>query len=196
MENYTTPKPILPAPGEEEVWKPHPLYPAYEISTFGNVRRAKDEYMMKQTVNARGYLTVHLRTGIENPNGRQIRIHRLVAETFLGEAPEGTVEIDHLDRNRHNNYFKNLRWATRQENVDNSKRKKKIGIYMKRPALVLLDKDTHGLIREFKHLEEVVQELGISPAGVRDNIHGYRPPYTFGYFMTKDDYLKKITEKT
>lgn len=195
MEN-TTPKPILPAPGEEEIWKQHPSYPAYEISTFGNVRRTKDGYMMSHYSNARGYITVHLRTGIENPNGRQIRVHRLVAETFLGEAPNEAMEIDHLDRDRHNNYYKNLRWATRQENTDNSKKTKKTGIYMKRPALVLLDKDTNELIREFENLKEVIEVMGISPAGVRDNIHGYRHPYTFGYFMTKEDYLKKNEGKT
>ena len=67
---------------------------------------------------------------------------------------------------------------------------------MDRPAIVLLNKETHELIREFKNLEEVIKELGISPAGVRDNIHGFKPPYRFGYFMTKPEYLKKIAEKT
>ena len=67
---------------------------------------------------------------------------------------------------------------------------------MNRPAIVLLDKNTNELIREFKCLAEFVEELGVSSAGVRDNIHGYKPPYTFGYFMTKSDYLKKIEGKT
>lgn len=192
MEKYTTPEPILPAPGEEEMWKTHPVYTEYEISTFGNVRRKSNQYMMTASINGRGYLTVHLRAGIKNKNGKYCRIHKLVAETFLGDAPGPEYECDHLDRNRQNNYYKNIRWVTHPENVANCRKRRK-QVFMNRPAIVLLDKNTHELIREFKHLGEVVQELGVNPAGVRDNIHGYRPPYTFGYFMTKPEYLEKIS---
>ena len=195
MEN-TTPKPILPAPGEEEVWKTHPIYDEYEVSTFGNVRRKSNQYMMTASINGRGYSTVHLRVGVEGKNGKYCRIHKLVAETFLGEAPGPDYECDHLDRNRQNNYVGNLRYATHAENIANSPSKRRTYVFMEKPAIVLLDKNTDELIREFKCLAEVVEELGVSPAGVRDNIHGYKPPYTFGYFMTKSDYLKKIEGKT
>lgn len=195
MEN-TTPKPILPAPGEKEVWKTHPIYIEYEVSTFGNVRRKSTQYMMTASINGRGYPTVHLRAGIENESGKYCRVHKLVAETFLGEAPGPYYECDHLDRNRQNNYVGNLRWATREENMANTSATRRKQVFMNRPAIVLLDKNTDELIREFKCLAEVVEELGVSSAGVRDNIHGYKPPYTFGYFMTKPDYLKKIEGKT
>lgn len=195
MEKYTTPEPILPAPGEEEVWKTHSVYTEYEVSTFGNVRRKSTQYVMTASVNGRGYSVVHLRAGIEGKNGKYLRVHRMVAETFLGEAPGPDYECDHLDRNRQNNYLGNLRWATHQENMDNSRKRRK-QVFMDRPGIVLLDKETHELIREFNCLAEACEEMGVKPAGVRDNIHGYKPPYRFGYFMTKPDYLKKITEKT
>lgn len=194
MEKYTTPEPILPAPGEEEVWKTHPVYTEYEISTFGNVRRKSTQYMMTASVNGRGYSTVHFRVGIENKNGKYLRVHKLVAETFLGEAPGPEYECDHLDRNRQNNYVGNLRWATHPENQANSRPRRK-QVFMDRPAIVLLDKETNELLREFSCLAEACEEMGVRPAGVRDNIHGYKPPYRFGYFMTKPDYLKKIEEK-
>lgn len=195
MEN-TTPKPILPAPGEEEVWKTHPIYDEYEVSTFGNVRRKSNQYMMTASINGRGYSTVHLRVGVEGKNGKYCRVHKLVAETFLGEAPGPEYECDHLDRNRQNNYVGNLRYATHAENIANTPPKRRTYVYMEKPAIVLLDKNTDKLIREFNCLAEVIEELGVRPAGVRDNIHGYKPPYTFGYFMTKPDYLKKIEGKT
>jgi hypothetical protein len=100
MEHYTTPEPILPSPGEIEIWKTHPIYTEYEISTFGRVRRKSTQYIMSACVNARGYLAVHLRAGIEEKDGKFCRVHRLVAETFLGDAPGPDYECDHLDRNR------------------------------------------------------------------------------------------------
>lgn len=195
MEKNITPKPILPEPGEVELWKEHPIYTAYEISTFGNVRRAANKYQMKTPINARGYPSVHLRAGIKNKHGKTLRVHRLVADTWLPPHAEDETEIDHIDRNRGNNYYRNLRWATHEVNMANSRPTRQQKIYLDRPALVLLDKNTHELIREFKNLEEAVNEMGVGIAGIRDNIHGYKPPYTFGYFMIKSDYLKKLSEK-
>ena len=193
METYNeTPTPILPAPGEEEIWKTHPVYTAYEISTFGNVRRTDNKRPLTPKPNTRGYAVVHLRTGIKHKNGKMVKVHNLVADTFLPPRRPEQTEVDHIDRNRVNNYYKNIRFATKQENIDNMKPTRRQKVYMDRPALVLLDKNTHELIREFQNLREVVDTCNISPAGVRDNIHHVKPPYTFGYFMIKDEYLEQI----
>jgi hypothetical protein len=42
------------------------------------------------------------------------------------------------------------------ENVANSSKLRRNQVFRRRPAIVLLDKDTHELIREFRHLEEVI----------------------------------------
>lgn len=47
-----------------------------------------------------------------------VLVHRLVYEAFKGEIPED-LEIDHFDRNKHNNNPDNLRVVTRAENLDN-----------------------------------------------------------------------------
>ncbi|CAL6100372.1 Conserved_hypothetical protein [Hexamita inflata] len=44
-----------------------------------------------------------------------IRIHRLVAEAFLGSCPDN-YEVDHIDRCRHNNQVTNLRYVTNSQN--------------------------------------------------------------------------------
>ena len=62
---------------------------------------------------------------------------------------------------------------------------------MDRPALVLLDKDTHELIKEFACLKDAVDEMGVASETVRDNIHGRKAPFRFGYFMIKNEWLEK-----
>lgn len=47
-----------------------------------------------------------------------VYVHRLVYEAFKGEIPE-ELEIDHIDRNKHNNNPDNLRLVTRAENLSN-----------------------------------------------------------------------------
>jgi len=47
-----------------------------------------------------------------------VYVHRMVYEAFKGEIHEG-MEIDHIDRNKHNNNPDNLRVVTRVENIRN-----------------------------------------------------------------------------
>jgi len=49
---------------------------------------------------------------------RNMRVHRLVAETFLPND-NNLPEVDHIDRNRINNDISNLRWVSRSENMIN-----------------------------------------------------------------------------
>ena len=48
-------------------------------------------------------------------------VHGLVLTTFEGAPPAG-CSCDHIDRNRTNNNLSNLRWATAQQQRDNSSR--------------------------------------------------------------------------
>ena len=47
-----------------------------------------------------------------------VRVHQLVAKAFLGERPEGYV-LDHIDRNRANNHYSNLRYISLSEQNKN-----------------------------------------------------------------------------
>lgn len=50
--------------------------------------------------------------------GKRYLAHRLVAEAYFGEIPDG-YEIDHQDRNRSNNRLDNIRIVSRFENRRN-----------------------------------------------------------------------------
>ena len=44
-------------------------------------------------------------------------VHRIVATAFLGNPPDKSYVVDHIDTNRQNNRPENLRWVTRLENI-------------------------------------------------------------------------------
>ena len=52
-------------------------------------------------------------------NRKTYIVHRLIAEAFL-QNPDNKPTVDHINRNRADNWIYNLRWATSQEQRENS----------------------------------------------------------------------------
>ena len=87
----------------------------YKISNYGRIISYyyDKEGKLLKLGNVLGYKSFVVR----DINGKQkyLYAHRLVAENFIGKPkPDETVVI-HLDNNRHNNYYRNLKWATESE---------------------------------------------------------------------------------
>jgi len=80
------------------------------------VRNIKTKRVMRTRLDRCGYprLNLRLEKGVQLTES----VHRLVAETFYGEIPNGMV-VDHIDRNRENANLSNLRVVTPQKNMDN-----------------------------------------------------------------------------
>lgn len=115
-----------------EVWKPIKGYEGlYEISNFGRVKtiermvynpgvigdgeyRKVPEYITYGSCQ-RGYHSVSLHDlsgGI-----KRLRVHRLVAEHFIGPQPAPDYQVNHIDGNKSNNCVENLEWVTPKENT-------------------------------------------------------------------------------
>lgn len=96
-----------------EEWKINPTYPAYEISSFGNVRNIKTKKILKTKITRTGYVHINLN------KATGIRLHRLVAETFIPNS-NGKLPVHHIDHNKTNNRVENLKWCTPSENFNYS----------------------------------------------------------------------------
>lgn len=103
-----------------------PDRPGYRVGDDGSVwsqvkQRRGDRLFLGEwklctaSPQSNGHMTVWL--------GRRWQrfVHRLVLEAFVGPCPEG-MECRHLDGNPANNKLDNLKWGTRKENQDDSKR--------------------------------------------------------------------------
>jgi hypothetical protein len=106
-----------------EEWCPVVGYEGYyEVSSLGRIRSLHDEPNWRQASKGPRLLKPrrgsgkYLRVQLSPPKGgKSHRLHRVVAEAFLGPCPEG-MECSHEDGNPLNNAVSNLRWRTRSEN--------------------------------------------------------------------------------
>jgi len=96
-------------------WKPIPGWVGYEVSEFGDVRRAKTGRAIKPWVNGKTrytFFSLYSRNVKKN-----IPAHRLVALAFLGLPPSPGYVVAHNDGTRNNNHQSNLRWDTPKGNM-------------------------------------------------------------------------------
>lgn len=113
------PLPIIDNPHTEE-WRMAPgLEDYYEVSNFGLIRRVKEGsntkvgLAKKGKANANGYPSVCC--SIRSVT-RQVVIHRVVAEAFLGKPLTPDLVINHKNGNKLDNRVTNLEWVTQGEN--------------------------------------------------------------------------------
>lgn len=82
----------------------------YFISNKGNViSMYRNKPIVLKPFNCNNYLTVKIK-------GKNYRIHRLVATTFI-DNPNNLPVVHHKDHNRKNNNVNNLEWTTQQKNI-------------------------------------------------------------------------------
>ena len=91
-----------------EKWKVIEEFPNYSISSSGRVKNNITGRVLKFFIT-KGYKRVNL-------SGRKILIHLPVLEAFVSKRPEGK-ECNHKDGIKKNNYYRNLEWITRSENM-------------------------------------------------------------------------------
>ena len=96
----------------------------YEVNENGTIfRNVKSKKQLKIKLdmhhsNTGYYMTLVHNQSINDGNCKRVMIHRVVAECWLGDCPDD-CEVDHIDRNPHNNDYRNLRYVTKNEQMKN-----------------------------------------------------------------------------
>ncbi len=97
-----------------ENWRLVDGYDNYEISSHGRTRNNISGKILSPGLSGR-YKRVNF---YKDGKVKQYLVHRLVAFAFC-ENPNNYEMVDHMDRNKTNNMFNNLRWCTSSENNRN-----------------------------------------------------------------------------
>lgn len=86
----------------------------YLINEYGQVFSLISNKLLTINIDDNGYCYVIL---YKNSQRKLKRIHRLVAEEFIIKNDINKNEVNHIDGNKSNNFYKNLEWCTRSENM-------------------------------------------------------------------------------
>lgn len=115
---------------EEEVWKDMPNHiGSYQASSFGRVRsldRLVNPGNGKPIRNYKGKILSTIGSS-DNHNtvklpDKTYKVDRIICIIFHGEPPTSKHQVNHIDSNSWNDYYKNLEWMTGKENVNHSLR--------------------------------------------------------------------------
>lgn len=91
----------------------------YIISKQGEIKATTGRYkgkLLSPSINKQGYAMIALQKLVGDKESRTlVRVHRLMALTFLGELQNGD-EINHIDGNKSNNALSNLEIISRKSN--------------------------------------------------------------------------------
>lgn len=153
----------------EERWKLIEGTEDYWISDRGRFRKGRK--LRKTHKNMDGYLMCYI-------GKKKRKIHRLVAEAFVPHPDAERNVVDHIDGNKTNNNYTNLRWVTIRENVQAAFENNQIDLKGSYKCLVM-DEENNMVL--YKTQAIAANELNIdaksvseASRGKKKQVKGYR----------------------
>lgn len=148
----------------------------YKVSDHGDIVHTKDlqpltQYDMgkKSPRNGTDYKSVSIPNSVSVPNVcKSVRVHRIVCETFHGEAPVGKNLVAHFNDRKNDNKSSNLGWVSSSENMTM--------YYENNPYVKYSDSKVSQVKRLVNKLwtnDRIAQKVGMSDSNVSSIKFGY-----------------------
>lgn len=170
----------------EEIWKDISGFHGYQGSSLGRIQSFRDYHgnitnesrILKMTINKDGYYELTLYDKEHKKVTK--RVHRLIAETFLGPHPN--LVVNHIDGDKLNNKIENLEFVTAERNSTLASEQ---GLYKSKPVRIVETGE------EFRSIRECAEAIGTHPSNISDVLSGKNKASRDLTFELLDDKPKK-----
>ncbi len=155
-------------------WRVCPRFPHLEISECGDLRfvlagpKRPKGYRFKGFIDADGYIRYSWKL---NGDMFVIAAHRLVAEAFIGPCPSEKHEVAHNNGSRVSCDYRNLRWATRLENADDTRTHDTIQAGERNGRAKITEDDVHFIRVEYRRVKNERIKGGLIALEKRFDLH-------------------------
>jgi hypothetical protein len=144
-----------------EIWKDIAGYNGlYQISNFGRVKSVKRDRILCHNINCNGYCQVWV-------GKERYTVHRLVAWHFL-KPGRFFQEVHHIDADKKNNHYTNLKWVSKSENISASRKLKRVNSKVSKKVIHV---PTGKVYESISHAAE---EFGCSMMNISRQLRGLR----------------------
>lgn len=157
-------------------WRSCPRFPSFDVSEWGDVRRAVSVHggnageRLRGFIDADGYRRYVLTdvAGMKN----HVTDYRLVAEAFIGPAPSAEYEVAHNNGSRVCAHFSELRWATRKDNhADTFVHGTTPGVGERNPKAKITAQDVVRIRREYRAIKNRLDTRRVSDLAREYGLH-------------------------
>ena len=138
----------------------------YKVNALGEIYSVKSNKYLSLYPDRQGYLKLCL---FKNGKAKQFKVHRLVAEAFLGKRP-ANMQTNHIDEDKTNNCVWNLEYITPSKNVNHGTRNMRVANalinnnFFSKPIKMC---NTNGMIlAEFPSIAEASRQTKISQSNI------------------------------
>lgn len=159
-------------------WKELKQNSNYLINEYGDVANKRTGFKIRGSIR-NGYR----RFGLQ---GKVYTAHLLVYTNFIGDVPEGKV-IDHIDGNKSNNHFQNLRAVSQSANMENAY----LNGHRGQVGVTQFSNDGKEL-RHYNSTQEAANEMYLTQAAIKfASVYGIK---SAGFYWLRDDSLTSKEE--